>query len=56
MDHIRELYRQESVTFPWQEGDALLVDNVLVAHGRRPFSGPRKILVAMAEPMQAPQG
>jgi hypothetical protein len=26
------------------------VDNMLAAHGRRPFSGPRKILVAMTEP------
>jgi hypothetical protein len=31
-------------------GDILMVDNMLVAHGREPFSGPRKILVAMAEP------
>ena len=28
----------------------ILVDNMLVAHGRRPFTGPRKILVTMAEP------
>jgi alpha-ketoglutarate-dependent taurine dioxygenase len=48
---IRGVYAEESVAFPWQKGDLLMVDNMLVAHGRRPFSGPRKILVAMAEPV-----
>lgn len=50
LDAIREAYRQETVHFPWQKGDVLMLDNMLVAHGRNPFSGPRKILVAMAEP------
>lgn len=49
LDDIREIYRQESVVFSWQEGDVLMLDNMLTAHGRRPFSGPRKILVGMAE-------
>ncbi|MDA2921410.1 TauD/TfdA family dioxygenase, partial [Desulfobacterota bacterium AH_259_B03_O07] len=31
----------------WQKGDVMVLDNYLVAHGRRPFKGPRKILVAM---------
>jgi hypothetical protein len=26
-----------------------MVDNMLVAHGRNPFTGPRQIIVAMAE-------
>jgi hypothetical protein len=31
-------------------GDILLVDNMLMGHGRNSFVGPRKVLVAMAEP------
>ena len=46
---IRETMHQHSVAFSWQEGDVVVVDNVLVSHGRKPFVGPWKILVAMAE-------
>jgi hypothetical protein len=34
--------------FTWREGDILLVDNMRVSHGRRPFEGPRAVYVAMA--------
>jgi len=54
IEEIRGAYRRCTVTFPWEEGDLLLVDNMLVAHGRRPFIGPREILVAMSESHQAP--
>ncbi|HXM48141.1 MAG TPA: TauD/TfdA family dioxygenase [Pyrinomonadaceae bacterium] len=46
---IRSTYQQIAVTFTWQKGDLLMLDNVLASHGREPFTGPRKILVAMAE-------
>jgi len=48
MDATRETRRREAVVFAWQAGDLLVLDNQLVAHGRRPFTGPRRILVAMA--------
>ena len=32
---------------PWQAGDVALVDNYVVMHGRRPFTGTRKVLAAM---------
>lgn len=44
---IRAAYDAETVSRPWRAGDVLLVDNVLAAHGRRPFTGDRKVLVGM---------
>lgn len=48
LEHIREVMREEMVLVKWQEGDILIVDNMLAAHGRMPFTGPRKILLAMS--------
>lgn len=49
LDEIRGVYNETSVTFPWREGDILMLDNFLASHGREPFVGQRKIVVAMAE-------
>lgn len=49
VEELRQAYRQETVAFPWQTGDILMLDNMLVAHGREPYSGARKILAAMGE-------
>lgn len=45
---IHRIYRQEMISFPWQTGDILMLDNMLFAHGRNPFVGSRKVLVGMA--------
>lgn len=47
LDQVRNAFKEHTVAFPWEEGDLLLVDNVLAAHGRSPFEGDRRILVAM---------
>jgi alpha-ketoglutarate-dependent taurine dioxygenase len=49
LDEIRRVYREASVAFDWRRGDVLMVDNFLASHGREPYAGSRKILVAMAE-------
>jgi alpha-ketoglutarate-dependent taurine dioxygenase len=51
LDQVRRAYAEAAIEFDWKQGDVLLLDNMLTAHGRRPFRGPRKILVAMAEPI-----
>lgn len=51
VNEIRQAYVQESVSFAWQAGDILMLDNMLTAHSRAPYSGPRKILVGMSDPI-----
>jgi alpha-ketoglutarate-dependent taurine dioxygenase len=53
MAHLRDCYRAAQRRFDWRPDDVLLVDNMLAAHGREPFTGPRQIAVAMAEPWPA---
>jgi alpha-ketoglutarate-dependent taurine dioxygenase len=50
LDEIRQAYRRAAIVFSWRKGDVLLLDNMLMAHSRAPFTGPRKIMVAMADP------
>ncbi|HET7464679.1 MAG TPA: TauD/TfdA family dioxygenase [Longimicrobium sp.] len=47
---IRRAYDAEALVFPWEKGDVLLLDNMLMAHARSPFTGPRKVVVGMAQP------
>lgn len=47
LEAIRKAAERNTVLFDWEKGDLLLLDNILSAHGRSPFKGPRKILVAM---------
>jgi alpha-ketoglutarate-dependent taurine dioxygenase len=52
IDEIARVCDEHSIVFPWDEGDVLLLDNMLTAHGRKPFVGERKVVVGMAEPNQ----
>lgn len=49
IEQIREAGLTNAIDVDWREGDLLLIDNVLTGHGRRPFGGTRRILVAMSD-------
>jgi alpha-ketoglutarate-dependent taurine dioxygenase len=51
---LREAYLAERIVFDWYRGDLLMMDNMLAAHGRMPYRGERKTLVAMAEAYERP--
>jgi len=44
---IRSAMVAEERIFEWLKGDILICDNILVMHGRRPYTGNRKVLVSM---------
>jgi len=50
LDHLRSCYRSAATRFDYRPDDVLVVDNMLVSHGREPYTGARKVTVAMAEP------
>jgi alpha-ketoglutarate-dependent taurine dioxygenase len=55
IEELRALYLQASSRSTWDIGDVLLIDNMQTAHGRAAYSGPRNIVVLMADPCSATQ-
>jgi hypothetical protein len=49
LDEIRSVYRETMLSFAWERGDVLALDNVLMSHGRAPYKGVRRVLVAMTD-------
>ena len=45
-DEIARLTEAQATDLAWQRGDLALLDNHRVQHGRRPFTGRRRVLVA----------
>jgi alpha-ketoglutarate-dependent taurine dioxygenase len=52
LQHLRDAYQAHTVKFAWEKGDVLLLDNILAAHGRTPYQGPRRIVTSLAQPCE----
>jgi alpha-ketoglutarate-dependent taurine dioxygenase len=50
--HILDVLEENTVAFPWQKNDVMVLDNILTMHGRAPFSGKRRILTALTSPVR----
>ena len=47
--HVLDVLDQQTLKFPWEKGDVLVLDNILAMHGRSTFKGDRRILTAMTK-------
>lgn len=47
IDAVYDALDAVAVAFPWQAGDVMVLDNVLTAHGRNPYTGDRDVQVAL---------
>jgi alpha-ketoglutarate-dependent taurine dioxygenase len=50
---VQHAYEAEQYEVRWQKSDIIYFDNMLVSHGRMPFSGRRSILASFRTPLQA---
>lgn len=48
MEDAVRIMKEICISFTWQYGDILLIDNRTVMHSRNPFVGPRRILASLA--------
>jgi amino acid adenylation domain-containing protein len=53
MAEVGRTYEAVAVDAGWEQGDVLMLDNMLAAHGRRAYEGEREIVVAMGQMMEA---
>ncbi|MCG8425587.1 MAG: alpha/beta hydrolase fold domain-containing protein [Proteobacteria bacterium] len=49
MDEVRNAFDRATVGFDWEEGDWMMLDNMLASHARTPFEGERLIAVNFSE-------
>ncbi|MEB1528123.1 TauD/TfdA family dioxygenase [Xanthomonas sp. WHRI 7945] len=45
---VRRILNHNKLLFDWQKNDLLMIDNVLMMHGREPFKGERKTLAYLS--------
>ncbi|KUE85909.1 hypothetical protein ASL20_26070 [Cupriavidus necator] len=47
--HIDQLCDQTTYSWPWRDGDVMVLDNLQVWHGRNPYQGTRDVQVALLD-------
>ncbi len=48
MSEIRRALDRSKLLFDWQRNDLLMIDNLLMMHGRESFKGERKTLACLS--------
>ncbi|MGV9679166.1 TauD/TfdA family dioxygenase [Nocardia sp. NPDC003482] len=50
VEEITDAFTAHTIDIDWEPHDIAVIDNLRYAHGRRPFTGPRRVHVAMGMP------
>ncbi len=50
LQRVGRAFADVSVRFRWNSGDVMLLDNMQMSHGRRPFSGERRVVASLLDP------
>lgn len=45
--HVFDVLDNNTINYPWQDGDVMVLDNVLSMHGRDTYTGKRRVLTAL---------
>jgi hypothetical protein len=53
VDEISQALKKHAVNIAAKNGDVIFNDNMLVSHSRLPYRGPRKVCVALADPIDS---
>jgi len=48
-DMVARIFSEITVAWPWHSGDVMILDNLLVSHGRHPYAGTRDVQVALLD-------
>lgn len=49
VEHINALCDAATISWPWRNGDVMILDNLQVWHGRNPYEGARDVQVALLD-------
>jgi len=49
MQTLIQVSNQQKMSFLWEQGDILLIDNITAMHSRAPYTGERRILASLAK-------
>jgi alpha-ketoglutarate-dependent taurine dioxygenase len=50
LELVRAAFSSAAVDLQWQQGDVVILDNMRFAHGRRAYSGERRVLASLLNP------
>ncbi len=53
LEAVRTAFRSAAVDWNWRRGDIVILDNMQFAHGRRAYSGERRVLASLLRPYRA---